>query len=138
MDLTGADIPDDEFPKEPLVEEATIPEEIPTAVRLAVMRIHKNLGHSSKELLCRTYGGANKIAIRAACELKCDFCSENRLPKSHLLAKLADTYTEFNQGVGVDLFVLADSSEQVFEFLKHCRSCHEIQHLLSSAIQKAR
>ena len=48
MDLTGADIPDDEFPEEPLVEEATIPEEVPTAVRLAVMRIHKNLGHSSK------------------------------------------------------------------------------------------
>ena len=31
-------------------------------------------------------------------------------------AKLADTYTEFNQGVGVDLDVLADSDEQVFEF----------------------
>ena len=30
---------------------------------------------------------------------------------------LADTYTEFNQGVGVDLFVLADSNKQVFEFL---------------------
>ena len=28
-----------------------------------------------------------------------------------------DTYNDFNQGVGVDLFVLADSDEQVFEFL---------------------
>ena len=44
-------------------------------------------------------------------------CSENKPPKSHLTAKLADTYTEVNQGVGADLFVLADSDEQVFEFL---------------------
>ena len=71
------------------------------------MRIHKNLGHPSKELLCRALriGGANKIAIRAASELKCDVCAETKPPKSHLPSKLADTYTEFNQGVGVDLFV---------------------------------
>ena len=31
-------------------------------------------------------------------------------------AKLAETYSEFNQGVGVDL-KLADSDEQVFQFL---------------------
>ena len=43
--------------------------------------------------------------------------AENKLPKSHLPSKLADTYTEFNQGEGVDLFVLADSNEQMFEFL---------------------
>ena len=79
----------------------------------------KSLGHPSRELLCRAsrIGGANVIAIRAASELKCDVCSENKPPKSHLPAKLANTYTEFNQGVGVDLFVLADSDEQVFEFL---------------------
>ena len=83
------------------------------------MRIHKNLGHTSKELLCRALriGGANETAIRAANELKCDVCAENKPLKSHLPSKLADTYTEFNQGVRVDLFVLADSNEQVFEFL---------------------
>ena len=83
------------------------------------MRIHKNLGHPSKELHCRALriGGANEIAIRAANELKCDVCAENKPPKSHLPSKLAETYTEFNQGLGVDLVVLADSNEQVFEFL---------------------
>ena len=83
------------------------------------MRIHKNLGHPSLQLLCRALrnGGASKVAIRAATELKCDVCSESKPPKSHLPAKLADTYTEFNQGVGVDLFVLADADEQVFEVL---------------------
>ena len=70
-------------------------------------------------MLCRALriGGAEKIAIQAASELKCALCSENKLRKSHLTAKLADTYTEVNQGVGADLFVLADSDEQVFEFL---------------------
>ena len=47
----------------------------------------------------------------------CDVFSESKPPKIHLPAKLADTYTELNQGVGVDLFMLADSDEQVFEFL---------------------
>ena len=91
-------------------------------------RIHKNLGHPSEELLCRALriGGANKVAHRAASELGCDVCSENTPPKSHLPAKLADTYTEFNQGVGVDLFMLADSDEQVFEFLNMVDLCHEI------------
>ena len=119
MDLAGTAIPDDEFHEEPHLEEAKVPGEIPNAVSLAIMRIHKNLGHPRKELLCRALriGGANKIAIRAASEIKCDVCSENKPPKSHLPAKLADTYTEFNQGVGVDLFVLADTDEQVFEFL---------------------
>ena len=105
--------------EEPHLEEAKVPEEIPNEVRLAIMRVHKNLEHPSKELLCRALrnGGANRIAIRAASQLKCDACSENKPPKSHLPAKLADTYTEFNQGVGVDLFVLADSDEQVCKFL---------------------
>ena len=117
--LTGADIPDDEFPQEPHVKDVRVPKEIPNAVKLAIMRIHKNRRHPSKELLCRALrnGGANEIAIRAANELKCDVCAENKPPKSHLLLKLADTYTEFNRGVGVDLFVLADSNEQVFDFL---------------------
>ena len=116
MDLIGTAIPDDEFHERTQLEEAQVPAEVPCAVRLAVLRIHKNRVHPSKELLCRALrvGGANKIAIRAASEVKCDVCSENKTPKSHLPAKLADSYTEFNQGVGVDLFVLADSDEQVF------------------------
>ena len=52
-DLTGAESLDDDFPEELHVEEVRFPEEIPNAVKLATMRIHKNLGHPSKELLCR-------------------------------------------------------------------------------------
>ena len=53
MELPGTAIPDDDFHEEPHLEEANVPEEIPNGVRLAVMRIHKNLGHPSKVLLCR-------------------------------------------------------------------------------------
>ena len=37
--------------------------------------------------------------------------------EKHLTPKLADTYTELNQGVGVDLFTFADSDEQVIKLL---------------------
>ena len=82
MELPGTAIPGDVFHEEPHLEEAKVPDEIHNGVRLAVMRIHKNLGHPSKEL-CRPLriGGANKTTIRAASELKCDVCSENKPPK---------------------------------------------------------
>ena len=110
IDFAGMAIPDDEFDEEHILEEAKDPEEKLHGVRLAVMRIHKNMGH----LLCRALriGGTNKVALRAASEMKSDVCSESKSPKSHLLAKLADNYTEFNQG---DLFMR--THEQVFEFL---------------------
>ena len=63
MDLAGTAIPDDEFNEEPHLEEAKVLEEIPNAVRLAIMRIHENLGHPCKELLCRALriGGATEV-----------------------------------------------------------------------------
>ena len=139
IELPGIAIPDDEFHDEPHLKEAKLPEEVPNAVRQAIMRVQNVLGHRSKELLCRALriGGANKVAIRAATELECDVCSESKPPKTHLRAKMADTYTEFNQGVGVDLFMLADSDEQVFEFMNRVDLATKLGHLLSSAISKA-
>ena len=75
---------------------------------------------------------------RAASELMCDVCSENKPSKSHTPAKLADSYTEFNQGVGVDLFVLADSDEHVLVFLNIADRATRVNKLLSISIQKAR
>ena len=49
MDLTGTATPDEEFHEEPQLEEPKVSEEMPNAVRLATMRVHKNLGHPSKE-----------------------------------------------------------------------------------------
>ena len=47
MELPGTAIPGDEFHEETHLGEAKVPEEIHNGVRLAVMRIHKNLGHPS-------------------------------------------------------------------------------------------
>ena len=67
------------------------------------------------------------------------FTRRTNLRKSHLPANLADTYTECNQGVGVDLFfVLPDSENKCFEFLNIADLATRTQHLLSSIIQKAR
>ena len=120
MDPTGTAIPDGEFHEEPHHEAAQIPEEVPNAIRLVIMRVHKKTWHPRKELLCHALriGGANKMAINAASERKCAVCSENKPPESQLPVKLADTYTEFNQGVGEDLLMLADSDEHAFEFQK--------------------
>ena len=48
MNLTGADIPDDEFPEEPHVEEARVPEEMPNAVRLAIIAYPQESGTSQQ------------------------------------------------------------------------------------------
>ena len=68
MDFAGTAVPDDEFHEEPHLEEANVPEEVPNAVRLAVMRIHKSQWHPRKELLCRAFpnGGAHRNAV--SCE----------------------------------------------------------------------
>ena len=68
------------------------------------------------ELLCRALriGG---VALRGANEFKCDVLHGTQPPRSCLPTNPVDTYTEFNQGVGVDLFLFADSDAQVFECL---------------------
>ena len=107
MDLAGTVIPDDEFHEEPHLEEAKATEEVPNAVSLAIMHIHKNLGHPSKELLSRAlrHVGAEQIELRS--ELRVNSSAmiawRTNLRKSHLPAKLANTYTEFNVSEWISL-----------------------------------
>ena len=44
MDLAGTAIPDDEFHEETQLEESKVSEEVTNAIRLAIMRDHKNSG----------------------------------------------------------------------------------------------
>ena len=46
MDMAETVLADDEFHEEPQFEEQRVLEEVPNAVRLAVMRINKNLGQA--------------------------------------------------------------------------------------------
>ena len=67
MDLAGTGVHDDDFHEEHQLEEPRVLKEVPNAVRLAVMRIQKNLGHPSKELLCRAVlcGSVEPIRLRS-------------------------------------------------------------------------
>ena len=48
LDLTGTATPDEEFHEEPQLEEPKVSEEIPNAVRLAIMRVHQKSGASQQ------------------------------------------------------------------------------------------
>ena len=111
MELPGTARPDDEFHEEPHLEEAKDPEETPNGVRLAVMRSHKNLGHPSKELLCRALriGGANRVAIRAATELKCNVCSKSKPLKSINVENITSFLAESSAGDQSDDFTCIQS-----------------------------
>ena len=74
------------------------PDEIPNAVRLVVVRIHKKTWHTRARKCCVVLGESEE-STEWANELKCGVCLDNELSKSHLLAELADTYTDFNQDV---------------------------------------
>ena len=126
MDLTGADTADDEFPEEPHVEEVRVPREIPQSC------VFTRTCVALCELVERT-----RSRFERRMNSSVTFCAENKPPKSHLPSKLADTYTEFGQGVEVDLFVLADSNEQVLEFLNIVDLATRFNICFPSAIQKA-
>ena len=117
--LAGTAIPSDEFHEEPQLEETNVSEEVHNAVRWAIMRVHKNLGHASKELLCRAlrFGGANKIALRAASELTCDVCSEKSL--TCLRSWLIRILNSIKALEWISLIGLRRTSVRVPE---HCRS----------------
>ena len=95
-DLAGTVLQNDEFHEDPQLEEQRVLEEVPNAVGLAV-------------ILVVPTGLRSRLRVNSSVTFA--------PPQSHWPAKLADTYAEVNQGIGVDLFVLPDSGELVFEFL---------------------
>ena len=83
------------------------------------MRIHKNLGHPQQGIALSRFANwwseqdrdsSGEVNSRVTFVLRTNLRKVICLRSWH-------TYTEFTQGVGVDLFVLADSNEQVFDFL---------------------
>ena len=98
VDVTGAHTPDDEFPEEP-------PNRYPTG-QLAILvptRIWDTPARNCFVALCELVE-----RTRSRFERRTNSSAENKPLKSHVPSKLAVIYTEFNQGVGVDLFVLAE------------------------------
>ena len=107
MHLTGADIPDDEFSEEPHFDEANWQS-------CASTRTWDTPARNSFVALCELVD-RTRSRFERRMNSGATFVQRTNLLESHSPSKL-DAYTEFNQGVGVDPFVFADSNEQVFEF----------------------
>ena len=88
---------------------------IPAGVRAAVKRVHEATGHRSTRRLARALvlAGAPAEAIRAAKELKCAVCAEQKMPKARRPASLPPPRS-VGERVHLDLLVVEDSFGQGF------------------------
>ena len=93
---------------------------IPSAIRLAVKRLHENTGHRSNRRLARALvlSGAPKEVVLAAKSLKCSICDEKKRPKSRRPTSLP-TPKDVSDQVHLDIFESVDVSEQRF-YIVHC------------------
>ena len=83
--------------------------------RQAVMRLHQNTGHRDPRRLAKALlvAGATPAVVRAARELRCDICLENKRPRSHRPSTLPKA-RHFGDQVHMDLFCLKDAMETAF------------------------
>ena len=84
----------DGFHMDPIVDNRTGEVEIPTIVQFAT-RISDIHARSFFVVLFRI-GGANRMGVRAASQLKCDVCVEHGPPQCHLPGNSAGTWAEFD------------------------------------------
>ena len=80
--------------------------------RAAVMRLHQNTGHRDPRRLARALvlAGASPEIVRAAKEIKCEVCQENRKPRAHRPSTLPKP-RNFCDQVHMDLFLMKDVME---------------------------
>ena len=94
-----------------LTDDVPFPDTVqPTkAQKQAVLRLHQNTGHRSPLRLAKALAiaGACPEVIKAAKELKCETCVENRRPASHRPASLPKP-RHFGDQVHVDLVAVKD------------------------------
>ena len=90
-------------------------------MRNAVLRIHKNLRHPSKDQLVRAFRacGASDEAIAAAVQLQCPVCHEMNRPAvghTRFPARLKKV-KEFGEQIAIDLFTVHTNSGVALEML---------------------
>ena len=79
------------------------------ALKSAVMQLHVNTGHPSNESLARAIRvtGGSQRAVEAALNVYCEVCAAHQRPQPHLPGRVR-LDRDFNDSIGVDLFMLAD------------------------------
>jgi transposase InsO family protein len=88
---------------------------IPSSIRAAVMRLHRNTGHRSGRRLARALVlcGAPPEAVLAAKMIQCDECSERRAPKTRRPATLPSV-SDVGAQAHIDIVMLEDAFKQIY------------------------
>ena len=91
---------------------------LPRELKLALRRIHVNLGHASTAQMLRAMriSRASEVAIRACRLFRCPDCPRIQLPKQPRPAKLPLT-EEFNIHIGVDVLQAKDADGNSWSWL---------------------
>ena len=138
-DQTGTAIPNDVFHEEPQLEETKVPEQVPNEIRLAIMRVHKNLEKCQQGIAVSRFANWwSKQNCAQSCEstqARCVVRRTNLRKVTCLRSQLVRTLNSIKVLEWISLCWLRRTSVCVPEL---CRLRHEIQNLLSSSVQKAR
>ena len=103
-----------------MMKRPRVPEEIPNGGEVGNHAYRQESGTSQQGIALSRFANwwsETRSRYERRVNSSATIVRENKPPKCFFALKVADTSTEFNQAVGVDLFVLADSNEQVFKFL---------------------
>ena len=84
---------------------------LPRELKLAIKRVHENLGHASQPALLRALriARASEVAIKAARLFRCPECPRLREPRHPRPSKLPIA-NEFDIMIGIDIFNVKDSA----------------------------
>lgn len=110
QELTESQTADLENHKQPVSFQALSPEE-----RIALVRVHKNLGHPNPErlsTLLRQQGFRAEVA-KEALDFKCSVCQSQAKPRLHYPATIREEL-DFNDRISLDGFYWANSSGTKF------------------------
>ena len=91
---------------------------LPRELKLAIKRVHVNLGHASMPTMLRAMriAKASEVAIKACRLFRCPECPRLQEPRRPRPSKLPLT-DEFNIMVGIDVFQAKDSQGEQWSFL---------------------
>ena len=106
---------------------------LPRELKLAIRRVHVNLGHASVTQMLRALrvSKASEVAIRACRLFRCEACPRVAPPKKQRPSKLPLT-EEFNVQIGLDVFQCKDADGHNWSWLNIlCQgTCFQIAVLL--------
>ena len=108
---------------------------LPRELKLAIKRVHENLGHASQAAMLRALriAKASETAVKACRLFRCPACPRLLEPKHPRPSKLPFV-NEFNVMVGIDVLTEKDSAGQAWSWLNiFCQgTCFQVCRLLET------